>query len=1046
MASFDTKPVKRNVQSKKDTGPKLPSHKAADKHAQLQARKEGKGKQGGESDRSNGNQPYDIVTEGPNGQVGLSSVEEAIAQKKGLFLKRKDGEVFFRRASSVQLFRNHPTVVPSKNQLSRQIAALRRSEAAQQNADASNEAMTIAPENSPQEAEADRVADKVVSRKKTAESVGGAQPSWGMQMKRLMRNVAIQRKKDKEAGVIPKRVQSGIESKKGGGNKLPEVTRSEMEEGIGADLSNVRIHDDSASHQMNEDVNAQAFTHGKDVFFGAGKYQPGTDAGDHLLAHELTHTVQQGESPVKKKAKGNISRKKGDKVTDHPFTALNWGKLNEEASFRIVQGLMLGWRSNDAVVTGSGGASEEVDAGDGKTRSEFTETDIAQGGNLGYYLLVYVINSDATPEGEKTRLRNLLGEENATITIDETFFKTIYGAMVEQQLTGKVVGKSNARLQLALDWYDLASTHDFSNILSIHYDETTTGDGQVDFEMGDLRVVKVGASAFNTNPGDLKTALDNLLAKASTSTLPADVFNPGMEGTLSNKDKKKGVSEKEKKYSTFVGTKDNFKNKAEREKFTAGLAGNDSINNQRLNSPKSVAVVHHLLGIANPGVFNEDSSYAIAYYKSQNGLGKSLKSTGGEIDQATIAHMVEKIVEANPNAAIQLVLDYNNLYEEYAKINGDGERVEGANAGDGTKPGELIGAHHHADIGPHLGAGSSSKAAAYAGGTTIQGFPSYIEMSDKAMKGATDYATILSTLSHELVHVKQNTQGFGASDALLAHYGPKWKEESERIAGLKGEEKETANNKLKDEREAVWSMIGNLSEFSANTMELTGKFGDLDLAKKKFEGYWGDFEYIFDEGMELSNTIWTLYQGLDPEVDVEEVAVLAATRDALNTGFSRAYTAASSRTTSYTISGFVRLLKRQFNTEHNTLNNGSSEPLVISANKSPAMQNALAYFNNDFNARNQRHRTRGGTEYVDRGYLFKMSLALEIHKKAQEAGIAVDANVFSSQPVLDFINLKSDNNSGIQANWGALKRAFIEAVTSKTYIQPSSHFTDIQGI
>ena len=119
---------------------------------------------------------------------------------------------------------------------------------------------------------------------------------------------------------VPSNVQSGIESKKGGGSPLPEDTRDQMEEGIGADLSNVRIHDDSASHQMNEDVNAQAFTHGSDVFFGAGKYNPGTDSGDHLLAHELTHTVQQGESPVKKKEDEKIDLA-ADSKTKTPATA-----------------------------------------------------------------------------------------------------------------------------------------------------------------------------------------------------------------------------------------------------------------------------------------------------------------------------------------------------------------------------------------------------------------------------------------------------------------------------------------------------------------------------------------------------------------------------------------------------------------------------------------------------------------------------------------------------------------------------------------------------
>ena len=65
---------------------------------------------------------------------------------------------------------------------------------------------------------------------------------------------------------------------------------------MGADFSNVRIHDDSNAAQMSKDLNAQAFTHGNDIYFNSGKYDTSSSAGQHLLAHELTHTVQQGKS------------------------------------------------------------------------------------------------------------------------------------------------------------------------------------------------------------------------------------------------------------------------------------------------------------------------------------------------------------------------------------------------------------------------------------------------------------------------------------------------------------------------------------------------------------------------------------------------------------------------------------------------------------------------------------------------------------------------------------------------------------------------------
>jgi hypothetical protein len=79
-----------------------------------------------------------------------------------------------------------------------------------------------------------------------------------------------------------------------GGAPLPEAARSRMESGFGADFSGVRVHTGAEAIQMNQGLNAQAFTRGSHIYFGAGRYNPETDAGRHLVAHELTHVVQQG--------------------------------------------------------------------------------------------------------------------------------------------------------------------------------------------------------------------------------------------------------------------------------------------------------------------------------------------------------------------------------------------------------------------------------------------------------------------------------------------------------------------------------------------------------------------------------------------------------------------------------------------------------------------------------------------------------------------------------------------------------------------------------
>gem|GEM_PF-5034181 len=95
---------------------------------------------------------------------------------------------------------------------------------------------------------------------------------------------------------------SQLASHSGAGSPLPSGLQGQMEGGMGADLSSVRVHTDSQAVQMSQDIGAKAFTHGSDIYFNEGQYQPETAEGQHLIAHETTHTVQQGASPVQREA------------------------------------------------------------------------------------------------------------------------------------------------------------------------------------------------------------------------------------------------------------------------------------------------------------------------------------------------------------------------------------------------------------------------------------------------------------------------------------------------------------------------------------------------------------------------------------------------------------------------------------------------------------------------------------------------------------------------------------------------------------------------
>lgn len=83
-----------------------------------------------------------------------------------------------------------------------------------------------------------------------------------------------------------------------GGSPLQPDLRADMEGRFGHDFGDVRIHTDGAAHDSAKSVNAQAYTVGSNIVFQRDRYDPGSDAGKHMLAHELTHVVQQRSGPV----------------------------------------------------------------------------------------------------------------------------------------------------------------------------------------------------------------------------------------------------------------------------------------------------------------------------------------------------------------------------------------------------------------------------------------------------------------------------------------------------------------------------------------------------------------------------------------------------------------------------------------------------------------------------------------------------------------------------------------------------------------------------
>ena len=108
-----------------------------------------------------------------------------------------------------------------------------------------------------------------------------------------------------ETGVAPPIVHEVLRSP---GQPLDNVTRSFFEPRFGHDLSRVKVHTDDRAATSAKAVDALAYTVGSDVVFGAGQYPPGTTSGRALLAHELTHVVQQASSSAGEPANLSIDR------------------------------------------------------------------------------------------------------------------------------------------------------------------------------------------------------------------------------------------------------------------------------------------------------------------------------------------------------------------------------------------------------------------------------------------------------------------------------------------------------------------------------------------------------------------------------------------------------------------------------------------------------------------------------------------------------------------------------------------------------------------
>jgi hypothetical protein len=166
--------------------------------------------------------------------------------------------------------------------------------------------LTVGAPDDKYEAEADRVAGQVMRLPDSAiQRVTPEEEEDKIQAKPDIQRVTPEDDEDKiqtkpdvqrkaegsfDAGAA---AESRIAARRGGGSPLPDSTRAFMEPRFGADFGGVRVHADSEADAISQDLSARAFTTGSDIYFRQGEYRPSSSGGQELLAHELTHVVQQ---------------------------------------------------------------------------------------------------------------------------------------------------------------------------------------------------------------------------------------------------------------------------------------------------------------------------------------------------------------------------------------------------------------------------------------------------------------------------------------------------------------------------------------------------------------------------------------------------------------------------------------------------------------------------------------------------------------------------------------------------------------------------------
>ncbi|MBE2202103.1 MAG: DUF4157 domain-containing protein [Anaerolinea sp.] len=272
--------------------------------------------------------------------------------------------------------------------------------------------LLVGSANDQYEQEADRVAAQVLNMPAPMQTAPASNPNQAQRVNDSAPIKPLLQAKSEASFETDSAFEAQLNSQRGRGVPLPSSLRDDFEPKFGADFSGVRVHINEQSHQLNQSIQAKAFTTGQDMFFRQEAYEPGSRGGQALIAHELTHVVQQSGSTVQ----ANDSTKVSTGTSDDGVVQRKVGyelELNAPLSRNIPQ-------ENDPVDDGAMGQLREQLQADmsgkpinGKERVYSHEQVQAPANN-------YMIVGDNWSENYSTSKAELVTVAPLDITVDPT--------------------------------------------------------------------------------------------------------------------------------------------------------------------------------------------------------------------------------------------------------------------------------------------------------------------------------------------------------------------------------------------------------------------------------------------------------------------------------------------------------------------------------------------------------------------------------------------------------------------------------------------------